>query len=416
MIPEMLNRLINKPVLMHQPYLDVLVNSGDMAFSSVTRASQEKTEANIAVINIHGPLFQRGMSGSFMGYEYSVAGYDTLKREISLAEQDPDVDGIMLDMDTPGGEVAGCFDFCDWLRDSVQKPVWSLINEGAYSAGSAIVSSTDRIIMPRTASTGSVGVVTSHVDYSKYMEEQGLKVTFIYKGDHKVDGNPYEELSEETRAGIEAGLEPLYERFVSTVSLGRGIEEQAVRDTEAGTFRAERAVEKGFADDVMTVDEAYSSFATYLISGASQENYGVTMSKDSNESKELVSADEAEKLAEEARKEGLEAGVKAEQARRDKILNSEEAQNRPIAAETYVSEGLEADQAIRLLSKMPEESSENVRKDTDQLSAEMNKDKESPAHKPVSADSEDNREETPELAFGNRMSTLDRIAGTNKEG
>lgn len=156
--------------------------------------------------------FQYG--GFATGYEYIWQAY---KRGM----EDSAVRGIAIQSHSPGGEVAECFDMVDKMfamRD--RKPVRAFAHEYAYSAAFATVSPF-HLTVSRTGGVGSIGVVTSHVDMSKMMDDWGLKVTFIHYGKHKVDGNPYEALSPEVKARIQARINELGELFVATVARNR---------------------------------------------------------------------------------------------------------------------------------------------------------------------------------------------------
>ena len=95
------------------------------------------------------------------------------------------IKGIALIEDTPGGMVAGCFDAVDKmvaLKEQIGVPVRAFAHESAYSAGYAVATVADHIVVSRTGGVGSIGVVTSHLDHSGMMEQRGLKITFIVSG------------------------------------------------------------------------------------------------------------------------------------------------------------------------------------------------------------------------------------------
>jgi hypothetical protein len=94
--------------------------------------------------------------------------------------------------------------------------------------------------------------------------EGGVKVTFIFAGKHKVDGNAYEPLPADVKARIQERIDELYGIFVGTVAQNRGLDEQAVRDTEALTFTASQATSNGLADAIGTLDDALAAFAADL--------------------------------------------------------------------------------------------------------------------------------------------------------
>ena len=118
-----------------------------------------------------------------------MTGYDGIRQAFSAALADPAVKAILFDVDSPGGEVAACFDLADevYVARGV-KPMWSILSEHAFSAGYALASAADRVIVPRTRGTGSIGVMMMHIDWSAVLDENGLKVTFIHHGARKVDG------------------------------------------------------------------------------------------------------------------------------------------------------------------------------------------------------------------------------------
>jgi len=119
----------------------------------------------VAVIEVQGTLVQRlGSLRPFSG----MTGYDGIRQNLFAALDDPNVEAIVLDIDSPGGEVAGCFDLVDTIYAARgRKPIWSILNESAYSAAYAIASAADRIVVPRTGGVGSIGVITAHVDLSQ---------------------------------------------------------------------------------------------------------------------------------------------------------------------------------------------------------------------------------------------------------
>ncbi|MBU9489938.1 MULTISPECIES: S49 family peptidase [Burkholderia] len=194
-----------------------------------------------------------------------MTGYDGIRSLLSLAMEDPEVRAIVLDIDSPGGEVAGCFDLTDAIYEArEEKPIWSILSESAYSAAYAIASASDRIIVPRTGGTGSVGVICMHVDFSKALSQAGIDVTLIHYGDRKADGNEYSPLSKDARARIQADVDAMGELFVETVARNRGLTAARVRSTQAGTFLGAAGVEVGFADAVMAPDDALASLLAEL--------------------------------------------------------------------------------------------------------------------------------------------------------
>jgi signal peptide peptidase SppA len=218
--------------------------------------------AGVAVIPVSGTLVQK--LGTLRPYS-GMTGYDGIRANLSMALEDDEVRAVVLDCDSPGGEVSGCFDLVDAIHGARgDKPLWAILTENAYSACYAIASATDRIIVPRTGGTGSVGVICAHVDFSRMLDEAGITVELITYGAHKADGNPYNPLADAARARLQADVDAMGDLFVETVARNRNLSTAKVRKTEAGTYMGAAGVDVGFADAVMAPDEAFRSLLSEL--------------------------------------------------------------------------------------------------------------------------------------------------------
>jgi signal peptide peptidase SppA len=216
----------------------------------------------LAVIEVSGLLVHK--LGTLRPYS-GMTGYDGIRQNFLTAISDPEVRAIVLDIDSPGGEVAGCFDLADTIRAARgMKPVWAILSESAYSAAYAIASAADRVTVPRTGGVGSIGVVVMHVDLSKALDKEGIAITLIQYGAHKTEGNPYEPLAPDVRKRIQGEIDMVGELFVSTVAANRGLSIDTVRATEAAIFRGARGVELGFADAVLSPDAALRALLDQL--------------------------------------------------------------------------------------------------------------------------------------------------------
>lgn len=205
-------------------------------------------------------------------YNYAT-GYEYIWEAVKRGLDDAAVKGIAFVIDSPGGEAAGNFDLVDRIYGRRgEKPIRAFAAEVAYSGAYSIASVADTITVSRTGGVGSIGVVTSHLDISKAYAEIGFKVTFIFAGKHKVDGNAYEPLPKEVRDRIQSRVDDLYGVFVATVARNRGLSEQAVRATEALTFSASESVANGLADAICALDTSLAAFAADLANPPSQDS------------------------------------------------------------------------------------------------------------------------------------------------
>jgi capsid assembly protease len=282
--PQLAQRLFNVPLAITPGKIEVIMAAlaermglakvlrptgevvmlSDLDVSSEPRAENRPYDVveGVAIIPVEGTLVQK--LGTMRPYS-GMTGYDGIRANLSMALEDDGVRAIMLDVDSPGGEVAGCFDISDAIYAARGvKPMWSILSESAYSAAYSIASSTDRIIVPRTGGTGSVGVICAHVDFSKMLEGAGISVELITYGDRKADGNQYGPLSKDARARFQADVDTMGDLFVQTVARNRNMKPAAVKATQASTYMGASGVDVGFADAVMAPDEAFRSLLAEL--------------------------------------------------------------------------------------------------------------------------------------------------------
>lgn len=223
-----------------------------------------RVQNGVAVIEVTGTLVHRG---EWIGESSGATSYEGLVAQVAAAGSDPTVRGVALEIDSFGGEVSGVFDLADQIRElRAQKPVWAFVAEAALSAGYAIASQADRIVMPRTGEVGSIGVLWVHADHSQQLEDQGVAVTLIHAGTHKVDGNPFMALPEDVLANMQARVGETRELFAQTVGAGRGarLTAPAALATEAQIYRGNHAVAAGLADEVSDLRKAFAGFVAQI--------------------------------------------------------------------------------------------------------------------------------------------------------
>ncbi len=180
-----------------------------------------QVQQGIAVLPVTGTLVSK--AGSLRPYS-GMTGYNGLITRIEMALADSGVSGILLDMDTPGGMVAGGFDAADMIaRYRSEKPIWAVANDLHCSAGQLIASACSRRLITQTGRSGSVGVLVAHNSYVGALENEGVEITLIYSGSHKVDGNPYEKLKKPVRDEIQARIDATRQQFAEKVAAYSGM-------------------------------------------------------------------------------------------------------------------------------------------------------------------------------------------------
>ena len=221
----------------------------------------------IAYIPIRGPLF----NDRFIDPYYGWSGYKGLSAQRAAAMADQEVRAILYDISSPGGVADGLFDLVDEIyADRGQgKAIWAMANGMALSAAYAIASAAEFIFLPRLAAVGSIGVWTLHVDQSAFLEQLGIKVSLVFSGRHKVDGHPFGPLPEEVRADMQRRVDRTRRLFAETVARNRGLDLEAVMDTEARIYEDREAITAGLADGVATDREVVAALLEELAGAAS---------------------------------------------------------------------------------------------------------------------------------------------------
>lgn len=222
------------------------------------------TVEKIAVVSVIGTLVSRS---GYLDAASGLQSYGEISAAIATAMDDATVRGVILDVDSLGGEVGGLFDLVEQIqaaRSASTKPLWAVANESALSAAYAIASTADRLYVTRTGEVGSIGVVAVHIDESGADSKAGLAWTFVFAGDRKVDANAHEPLSERARTAIQADVDRLYAEFCALVAANRGLSPEAVRGTDAAIYRGELAIRAGLADQLGTLDLAIAEMAAEL--------------------------------------------------------------------------------------------------------------------------------------------------------
>lgn len=213
---------------------------------------------DVAVLPVYGLMAHRAR---MVGNLSSPASTSTelLMADLRAAWHDARVSAIVLDVDSPGGAVEGVPELAAEmrrLRSKGSKPIVAVASAMAASAAYWIASQADELVVTPSGQVGSIGVYGLHEDLSKALEAEGRRMTFVSAGKYKVEGNPFEPLSEEAKAAAQTKVDAYYDLFVGDVAKGRGVPVATVRAGfgEGRLVLAKEAVATGMADRLDTLD------------------------------------------------------------------------------------------------------------------------------------------------------------------
>ena len=298
-------------------------------------AKSYQVKNGIAILPVSGTLVHK--LGTLRPYS-GMTGYDGLTARLQMAVNDPDVRGILLDIDSPGGQAAGAFDCADMIyRLREQKPVWALCNDMACSAAMLLAAACTRRLVTQTAKIGSIGVMMAHTSYEKQLAQEGVDITLIYSGQHKVDGNSIQALPAGVRADFQRRIDEARRMFVDKVALYTGLSSEAVMNTEAAVYDGQAGIDAGLADQLINAADAVE----VMVSAINKE-----INREVNMSQTNVSIIEA---------------VAQENQRVMEILNCQEAKGREQLAKMLAGQpGMSVEQAKAFLAAVPAASVANT--------------------------------------------------------
>lgn len=355
-LPHVAELVYNNPLMITAEKLEVIMNVlGDRINYSagddieiderLVKSAREPKKApatsknvNIAVVPIIGSLIHRA---SWIETYSGLRSYEGIIRDTEAAINDPQVDAVVLDINSPGGVVTGVFDSVAKIKElREKKPIYAFVNESAYSAGYLWASHATMIMAPRSGGVGSIGVRMTHADYSVANEKAGVKYTSLAIGDRKMDFDPNSPLTETAIKEEMDKLQVLYDMFVDAVATSRNIKREDIVKTQAGTYMAEEALKLGLIDKVMSFDEAIEFIVSDLANrepGRFGKSSGVrsTLGKEvrvmSLQTFKAESPEEYKELLEEAKKEvlpELQASINKEKEALEERVSSLEEENK----------------------------------------------------------------------------------------
>ena len=225
--------------------------------------SANTSGSKVAVIPIQGTVQKRG--------GYCSLGTKDLVAQLSAANRDPEISAIVLDIDSPGGQVDGTEELAQAVALS-GKPVVAYIDGLGASAAYWIASQASSIFInsASTAYAGSLGVLCMNVYQGAFLEKQGYKVE-ILRSSRAVDKarmNSVEEMSPDVRASVQADLDQIGETFIEAVTKGRAGKLSTKEDVFTGkVYRGSDALKYGLVDKVGSLQDAVNQAAKLAQTG-----------------------------------------------------------------------------------------------------------------------------------------------------
>ncbi len=219
-----------------------------------------RIEGSTAVINIHGVLMKDPPNWlAWFGIEST--DYNQIRKQLTEAVGNTNIQSIMLHVNSPGGTVAGTSETAEAIEAANNaKPVTAYIEDLGASAAYLLASQAKEITANINAEVGSIGTYTVYDDYSKAAEIAGVKIVVIRSGEHKGMGVIGAPITEEQIAAVQDVVNGMAANFKLAVSKGRKISAEAIEKLADGrVWLAAEAKKLGLIDNIVTGNEKQQS-------------------------------------------------------------------------------------------------------------------------------------------------------------
>lgn len=211
-------------------------------------------------------VLTRQLDGGWLGTTDPV---EDCLRQIRAARQDDEVAAILLEVDSPGGEVTAADEIHRELTlfkaSRADRVLTVLVHDMAASGGYYISVPADRIIAQPTALIGSIGVLLQTLNVQGLSEKIGVTDTTIKSGKNKDMLNPFHPADPEQIALLQESIDAMHARFVDLVAEGRGLKKSDLKPLADGRiFTAEEALKHKLIDGIGYWDEAFDETCALL--------------------------------------------------------------------------------------------------------------------------------------------------------
>lgn len=226
----------------------------ELFFAPATRGLQ--CMQGVDVIDVVGPIEQF--------YSPCFDSYEAIRARMQAACESQQSKAIVMRFSSPGGDVLGCFETAQALRDmaaAAQKPLYAYV-EKATSAAYALASAASYIACSSVSLVGNIGVINRREDISVANAARGLRIEFITSGSRKAYGNPDLPLSPEELESTQQIVDQTAQVFFDFVSRMRGLSAEQIKGFEAGIFVGESAVSNRLADGVQSFEQLIARAAS----------------------------------------------------------------------------------------------------------------------------------------------------------
>lgn len=242
-----------------------------------------RTDKGVAIVSVEGAV------GDY--WAFSSGSYTSLRAKLETILEDESIKEIAILINSPGGDVLGLFECCDYIREAkASKPIHAHVTGMCCSAAYAIAAACTNITATETSQIGSIGILSMASDYTKYDEKMGIlsKIFRSRNAQKKVESA----FTEDGARSLQEKLDFYEDRFYDLISQSRGQDRQKCIDGygHGGVFMAGDACERGMIDRVQSYGDFIGNLISSLHEREEEEEYMDISKMDAQERQELFRA------------------------------------------------------------------------------------------------------------------------------
>jgi len=171
---------------------------------------------------------------------------------LSAIEEDSDVVGVIVHINSPGGTMVGGETLFEALRRIGEtRPIVAEMGTVAASGGYMTAIAADHIIARRGTITGSIGVIFQSMNFNGTLEKLGVEPLTVKSGPLKAAPNPFEPVDDVAKSAMQGLISDMFDVFVEMVATRRDMTVETVTTLADGrVYTGQQAVANGLIDEI----------------------------------------------------------------------------------------------------------------------------------------------------------------------
>ena len=186
----------------------------------------------IAVIKIYGPITLNSQTGIL---PTKTLKSQTILDDLNKIKKDKSIKGLIVEINSPGGTTVASEEIANKIKD-LNITTYAVIREVGASGGYWIATATDKIYASEMSITGSIGVISSYLEFNELFNKYGINYQRLVSGEFKDMGSPYKDMTEQEKEIFQKKISKVHDYFIEEVATNRDMEIDEVKKVATGEF------------------------------------------------------------------------------------------------------------------------------------------------------------------------------------